>query len=153
MFCRIWAGCKNGCLFFFYVEKAFDGIWVSRLIHKCIRIKIPLRFLLIIKHFLTGRTFREQTDTDYSKIKVILAGVPQCSVLGPMLFNVYMHEFNVLPPVCLVMHTDDTAVYMTHKKKDITLRTVEQSGPKTESWYDRLAYEAEHWKVKGSVYQ
>lgn len=76
-------------------------------------------------------------DVDYSEIKDILIGVPQGSMLDPVLFSMYIYEISVTPPVDLVMWTDNTAIYMTHRKKDIAVEQIQQSILTIDSWYDK----------------
>lgn len=69
------------------VEKAFDRLWVQGLLLKCIAVSMPRWMMLFINSFLSYRRFQVQINTEISQEKCVRAGVPQGSVLGPVLFN------------------------------------------------------------------
>jgi hypothetical protein len=49
--------------------------------------------LHLLKSYLTGRKFRVKLETDFSERKLIHAGVPQGSVLAPLLYNVMYQTY------------------------------------------------------------
>ena len=53
---------------------------------------MPGPLLLWFRSYLTGRTQRVVINGVYSESKVIMAGVLQGSVLGPLLFLVYIND-------------------------------------------------------------
>ena len=46
-----------------------------------------------------------------SPVKQIRAGVPQGSVLGPVLFNLFINDLPNFPGVTVGIYTDDTILY------------------------------------------
>ena len=56
--------------------------------------KIPDYLGRWIKNYLNGRTFQVRTKEFLSTIRQILAGVPQGSVLGPILFIIYFKSLS-----------------------------------------------------------
>ena len=71
------------------VEKAFDNVWHNGLIHKLFQFGFPLYLVKIVKSFLTGRSFKVLVNGTSSDLQVIPAGVPQDSVLAPILYNIF----------------------------------------------------------------
>jgi hypothetical protein len=69
---------------FFDIAQAFDRVWHRGLLHK-LRSTLPDHFYLLLVSYLTNRHFRVRYEDSYSELKLIKAGVPHESVLGPVL--------------------------------------------------------------------
>ena len=76
------------------LSKAFDTINHDLLIAKLHVYSFSEESLKLIKSYLTKRWQRTKLNTDFSKWTEILLGVPQRSVLGPLLFNIYINDFS-----------------------------------------------------------
>jgi hypothetical protein len=71
------------------IEKAFDKGWHSGLLYKMNQAKIPNYLGLRIQSYLTNRSFRVRCGNTLSSNCKIEARVPQGSVLGPTLFDIF----------------------------------------------------------------
>nr|CAI5836261.1 unnamed protein product [Callosobruchus analis] len=70
----------------------------------------------LFKSYLTGRLQRVKIGDTFSKSKIIKCGVPQGTVLGPTLFNLYMSDlFQLHTQGHIVTFADDTAILYEEK--------------------------------------
>lgn len=82
---------KMGAIFI-DIEKAFDRVWHRGLIYRLHELRIPVYLGAWIKSYLKNRKFQVKVSGEISSIKNINAGVPQGSILGPILFNIYFNS-------------------------------------------------------------
>ena len=71
---------------FLHISKAFDKVWHKGLIFKLKSYGVDGSLLKLIENYLTCPQQRFVLNGQTSSWKNILAGVPQCSVLGPLIF-------------------------------------------------------------------
>ena len=108
--------------------KAFDSVAHVRLLHKLESIGIKGDLLNWLKSFLSGRTQCVSVDGVTSKWKEVISGIPQGSVLGPLLFVIFINEvkFNICK-----LFADDCKLYCivnttTNNKLQMGLRKLEE---------------------------
>jgi len=95
-------------------EKAFDKVPHRRLISKLYSYRINKKTITWISDFLIKKRFRVVINGKFSSWHDVLSGIPQGSILGPLLFIIYIND---LPDVCndlntkLYIYADDTKLY------------------------------------------
>ena len=94
-------------------SKAFDSVPHSLLIHKLKNFGINSNLLKWIRSYLTDRRQRVVVEGSSSDWLPVASGVPQCSILGPFLFLLYVNDL----PSCLssnstlALFADDSKCY------------------------------------------
>ena len=103
---------KPVCSVFFDVRKAFDSIPHATLVSKLQSLGLNDFILRWICDYLRGREQRVILNGVSSRPKSVLSGVPQGSVLGPLLFTIYMNDLADLHLSSkLVLYADDILLY------------------------------------------
>ena len=80
-------------IIYFDFKKAFDSVPHHRLLHKLKSYGINGNLLSWLNSFLTGRLQQVTLNNVYSEWSNVVSGVPQGSVLGPILFLIYVTIF------------------------------------------------------------
>lgn len=93
--------------------KAFDKVPHSKLLFKLYRAGISETILKWIKAYLNNRRQVVHVDDCFSSTLEVLSGVPQGSVLAPLLFLIYINDINEVTesPVELKLFADDCLIY------------------------------------------
>lgn len=94
---------------FLDLAKAFDTVNHRRLLQKCEDIGIRGPPQRLLHSYLTGRLQRTKIGNALSPPSVITCGVPQGTVLGPLLFNIYINDVLTQIEETLAF-ADDTAI-------------------------------------------
>ena len=104
---------------FLNISKAFDKVWHKGLIFKLKSYGVDGSLLKLMENYLTGRQQRVALNGQNSSWKNILAGVPKGSVLGPLLFLIYINDLpNGIESICKIF-ADDT--FLFSEVKDVTV--------------------------------
>lgn len=96
-------------------SKAFDKVPHSKLINKMKAIGIPPDIINWVIAYLTNRKQYVDINGSRSGYLGVFSGVPQGSVLGPVLFNIYINDLiqAIQPDVSVKLFADDCIIFNT----------------------------------------
>ena len=97
-------------------QKAFDKVPHQRLILKLKSHGVGSSIINWIEQRLTDRRQGVLVDREVSSWKSVLSGVPQGSVLGPILFSVYTNDLEEVVTGSILKFADDTTLFRKTKK-------------------------------------
>ena len=106
---------------FIDLSKAFDTISHSKLLYKLDHYGIRSNALSLIKEYLTDRTQLVNFDGEKSDYLPVQHGVPQGSILGPLLFIIYVNDIVKSSNLGnFVMFADGTNIFVSGESKTDT---------------------------------
>ena len=98
---------------FLDISKAFDKVWHEGLLYKLEFLGITGNLLKLFQSFLIGRQQRVVLNGQHSKWAPVLAGVPQGSILGPLLFLIYINDLPENLESSAKLFADNTSLFST----------------------------------------
>ncbi len=125
---------------FLDVSQAFDRVWIEGLLHK-LSSYLPEQYITLLSSYLNNREFIVHYGEAQSDPHPILAGVPQGSVLGPLLYLLYTADLPIAEDITPATFADDTAILVTSPNYEVAVNKLQNSVERITEW-------AQIWKIK-----
>ena len=95
--------------------------------------KVALKF---IYSYLRDRKQRTKVNNCYRSLRDVLYGVPQGSILGPLLLNIFINDiFFFIDKTKLTSYADDNIAYCTEKTLELLMATIEKETNTVLKWF------------------
>jgi ribonuclease HI len=132
---------------FFDVSKAYDSVWHTKLLSKLKDIGVSGIMYKYIVNFLCERSICTRVGNTYSSFRKIDMGIPQGSIISPLLFSILLHDLpkSLAENTHVVQYADDIAIWIKTSIK-------KRSGKRIINHVQNL-YQKELDKIANYMYQ
>ena len=97
------------------LQKAFDTIDHDVILQKLYSISFSKHAVNWFQSYLSNRSFLVNLGNNFSQPASVSCGVPQGSILGPLLFLIYVNDMSQAVKCDLFLYADDTCLVCQHK--------------------------------------
>ena len=135
---------------FFDLEKAYDTTWKYGIMQDLHRVGLRGNLPLFIQQFLKNRTFKVRLGDTLSSLHDQEQGVPQGSILSPILFNIKLNNIikSIPTNVEKSLYVDDLAIYFRGRTMSVVERQIQQALKSIECFADENGFRFSIQKTK-----
>ena len=126
------------------LSKAFDCLPHGLLIAKLRAYGLSKEAVGLLESYLSDRSQQVKLGQCTSPWENLFKGVPQGSILGPLLFNVFLNDIFYFVLKCIIYnYADDNTVAYIHKDLDILKLVLENESLNLISWFNKKFHEGQ----------
>lgn len=127
---------------FLDISQAFDRVWHEGLLYKTKK-AMPGYLYQIVKSFVEKRHFLTQCGDAITGLCPIQAGVPQGSVMGPILYLLFTSDLPTSKLITTGTFADDTAILASHNDPEMASAILQDGLDSISSWLKK-------WRIKAN---
>ena len=118
------------------LSKAFHSRNYELLLTKLKACGLDSNSVTYMKSYLTNRLQRCKINNSFSELGKVLNGVPQGSVLGPLLFNIFLNDIFLSLQKCdLANYADDSTLYTSDKSISNVMKSLSHNFTILSKWF------------------
>ena len=119
------------------LSKAFDCLPHDLLLAKLNAYGFSLPALRLVQSYLSNRKQRTKINSEFSPWEKILFGVPQGSILGPLLFNIFLCDlFFIMNDVEFASYADDNTPFFVGHDLNAVLLKLQNTSKTLFKWFN-----------------
>ena len=128
---------------FLDINAAYDNVIISILKEKLIRFKVPVMLTNFIINILSERFLTLILENNKKLTRTAWKGIPQGSVLSPLLYNIYTHdlETSLIGPFKILQYADDLLLYSVGHSTDYLSNSMSLTLSSLKTWLDNNGLE------------
>ena len=117
------------------LSKAFDCLSHNLLIAKLNAYGFSMSALRYVHSYLKDRMQRRKINSEYSSWEEIMFGIPQGSILGPLLFNIFLCDYSLLENINIASYVDDNTPFNTGSSIEEVIQELENAAKTLFQWF------------------
>ena len=119
------------------LSKAFDCIPHEHLTNKLTAYGLSSSATMLISNYLSNRNQRVKIGNTTGSWLEIAKGVPQGSILGPLMFNIFINDIFLCVKGCSIYnYADDNTISAAHRNIDDLLSMLENASKQAIDWFE-----------------
>jgi len=123
---------------FLDLEKAYDLLWRKGIIYKMYEAGLRGKILKWVEAFFSRRTVQVRVDGILSNSKEVLQGIPQGSVISPLLFTFMLNDLEFLNnKVNISFYADDICIWFSSRNLKFAINKIQLALEEIEQWCKR----------------
>lgn len=128
---------------FLDISQAFDKVWHKGLLYK-LKMSLPFPHYSLIKSYIENRFFYTKINGEQSTLHEIESGVPQGSVLGPVLYTIFTADIPTTEQTTIATFADDTVILSSNSNKELASKNLQNHLNKINLWLGT-------WRMKANA--
>ena len=137
---------------FIDIEKAYDTVWRNGLLYKLGSIGVTGNIFRWIRSFLYNRTFQVRVGSAMSEIHSFENGIPQGSVLSPLLFAIMINDLPENIGINVNLYADDACIWDTDLDINKLVSNVQSALNQVKKWCDNWGLRVSNSKSAGVLF-